>query len=74
MVAAPIPRYCLGLTFPVGLVVASYMSKTGCPNLVIMYEGEIVGEFDPKTVTVQELGLYMAGAKRQNQNKEVAGA
>ena len=31
-----------------------------------MYEGEIVGEFDPKKVTVEELGLYMAGAKRQN--------
>jgi simple sugar transport system ATP-binding protein len=30
-----------------------------------MYEGEIVGELDPKTTTVQELGLYMAGAKRQ---------
>ena len=29
-----------------------------------MYEGEIVGEFDPKKVTVEELGLYMAGAKR----------
>ena len=26
------------------------------------YEGEIVGEFDPKTTTVEELGLYMAGA------------
>jgi simple sugar transport system ATP-binding protein len=31
-----------------------------------MYEGEIVGEFDPKKVTVQELGLYMAGAKKQS--------
>ena len=30
-----------------------------------MYEGEIVGEFDPKKTTAQELGLYMAGAKRQ---------
>ena len=30
-----------------------------------MYEGEIVGEFDPKNVTVEELGLYMAGAKRE---------
>ena len=30
-----------------------------------MYGGEIVGEFDPKTVTVEELGLYMAGAKRK---------
>ena len=27
--------------------------------------GEIVGEFDPKTTTVQELGLYMAGARKQ---------
>ena len=31
-----------------------------------MYEGEIVGEFDPKKVSVEELGLYMAGAKRQD--------
>jgi simple sugar transport system ATP-binding protein len=29
-----------------------------------MYEGEIVGELDPKKTTVQELGLYMSGAKR----------
>ena len=33
-------------------------------RILVMYEGEIVGEFDPKTVSVQELGLYMAGAKR----------
>ena len=32
---------------------------------LVMFEGEIVGEFDPKTVTVEELGLYMAGAKRE---------
>ncbi len=32
-------------------------------RILVMYEGEIVGEFDPKHVTVQELGLYMAGAK-----------
>lgn len=32
-------------------------------RILVMYEGEIVGEFDPKTTTVQELGLYMAGAK-----------
>ena len=29
-----------------------------------MYEGEIVGELDPKKTTVEELGLFMAGAKR----------
>ena len=33
-------------------------------RILVMYEGEIVGELDPKTATVQELGLYMAGAKR----------
>ncbi len=35
-------------------------------RILVMYEGEIVGEFDPKTTTVQELGLYMAGARRQD--------
>ena len=34
-------------------------------RILVMYGGEIVGEFDPKTVTVEELGLYMAGAKRK---------
>ncbi len=34
-------------------------------RILVMYEGEIVGEFDPKEVTVEELGLYMAGAKRK---------
>lgn len=34
-------------------------------RILVLYEGEIVGEFDPKRVSVQELGLYMAGAKRQ---------
>ena len=29
-------------------------------RILVMYEGEIVGEFDPKKVTVEELGLYMA--------------
>ena len=35
-------------------------------RIYVMYEGEIVGEFDSKTATIQELGLYMAGAKRNN--------
>ena len=33
-------------------------------RILVMYEGEIVGELDPKTTTQEELGLYMAGAKR----------
>ena len=35
-------------------------------RILVMYEGEIVGELDPKKTTIQELGLYMAGAKRDN--------
>ena len=35
-------------------------------RILVMYEGEIVGELDPKQTTVEEMGLYMAGAKRQN--------
>lgn len=38
-------------------------------RILVMYEGEIVGELDPKTTTVEELGLYMAGAKRQEVRK-----
>ena len=34
-------------------------------RILVMYEGEIVGEFDPKKVSVEELGLYMAGSKRK---------
>ena len=33
-------------------------------RILVMYEGQIVGELDPKKTTVQELGLYMAGAKK----------
>ena len=33
-------------------------------RILVMYEGEIVGEFNPKATDVQTLGLYMAGAKR----------
>lgn len=38
-------------------------------RILVMYEGEIVGEFDPKKVTVEELGLYMAGARREEAQK-----
>ena len=33
-------------------------------RILVMYEGELVGELDPKKTTQEELGLYMAGAKR----------
>jgi simple sugar transport system ATP-binding protein len=38
-------------------------------RILVMYEGEIVGEFDPKKTTVEELGLYMAGAKSNIRKK-----
>lgn len=33
-------------------------------RILVMYEGEIVADLDPKKVDVKELGLYMAGSKR----------
>ena len=39
-------------------------------RILVMYEGEVVGEFDPKTTTVQELGLYMAGARKQGKESK----
>ncbi len=33
-------------------------------RILVMYEGEIVGEFDPKKTDNEELGMYMSGAKR----------
>ena len=37
-------------------------------RILVMYEGEIVGQLDPKKTTQEELGLYMAGAKRDEVN------
>ncbi len=34
-------------------------------RILVMYEGEIVGEFNPKETNQEELGLYMAGAKKK---------
>lgn len=39
-------------------------------RILVMYEGEIVGEFNPKEVSVNELGLYMSGAKRKTKESE----
>ena len=42
---------------------------TESDRILVMYEGEIVGELDPKKTTQEELGLYMAGAKRDEVEK-----
>lgn len=39
-------------------------------RILVMYEGEIVGELDPKKTDAQELGLYMSGAKRAGREAE----
>ncbi len=41
-------------------------------RILVMYEGEIVGEFDPTKISVSELGLYMAGARRAAKEGEEA--
>ncbi len=35
-------------------------------RILVIYEGELVGELDPTKITQQELGLYMSGSKREN--------
>lgn len=37
-------------------------------RILVMYEGEIVGEFDPRKVNKETLGLYMSGAKKDKVN------
>jgi len=34
-------------------------------RIIVMYEGEHVGEFDPAKTSPEELGLYMSGSKRK---------
>ena len=34
-------------------------------RILVMFEGSVVADLDPKKVTVQELGLYMAGSKKE---------
>lgn len=37
-------------------------------QILVIYEGEIVGKFNPKETNINELGLYMSGAKRMEKN------
>ena len=41
-------------------------------RILVMYEGRLVGQLNPKTTTVAELGLYMSGAKRSGKDGESA--
>jgi simple sugar transport system ATP-binding protein len=33
-------------------------------RIVVIYEGQLTGEFDPGTATVEEIGLAMAGGEQ----------
>lgn len=39
-------------------------------RILVMYEGEIVGEFKPDKVAAEELGLYMSGSKRREKGAD----
>ena len=41
-------------------------------RILAMYEGQLVGQLNPKTTTVAELGLYMSGAKRDDMGGDQA--
>ncbi|MCR5067877.1 MAG: ABC transporter ATP-binding protein [Erysipelotrichaceae bacterium] len=34
-------------------------------RVIVIFEGEIMGNLDPKKVSIEEMGLYMAGVKRE---------
>ena len=35
-------------------------------RIMVIHEGQLVGEFDAETVSFNELGLYMSGAKKMD--------
>jgi len=41
-------------------------------RILVMYQGEVVGEFTPEKTTREELGLYMIGARRQSKVESIA--
>ena len=37
-------------------------------RVLVMFEGKIVADVDPKKTTIQQMGLYMAGVKKEEQH------
>ena len=60
----------VGMLAPVADVDGNDEVMTVSDRILVMYEGEIVGELDPKKTTVAELGLYMSGAKRSGKGEQ----
>ena len=38
-------------------------------RIVVIHDGELVSNLDPKKITIQELGLYMSGAKKEGSDE-----
>ena len=38
-------------------------------RILVIFEGAIVADLNPRETTVQELGLYMAGSRRKEAEK-----
>ena len=38
-------------------------------RIIVIHNGELVGNLDPRKTTVQELGLYMSGAKKEGSDE-----
>lgn len=47
--------------------------KSLADRIIVIYDGEIVGEFLEEEVSFHELGLYMSGAKRMVREEETVG-
>ncbi len=39
-------------------------------RILVIHNGELVGNLNPKEITVQELGLYMSGAKKESSSEK----
>jgi simple sugar transport system ATP-binding protein len=50
------------------LLVSAELDEILClaDRIIVMYEGEITGEFHSTDIPEHEIGLYMAGSKRMS--------
>ena len=53
-----------------GFAVVAQEIKSLADRIIVIYDGEIVGEFLEEEVSFHELGLYMSGAKRMERDSE----
>jgi ABC-type uncharacterized transport system ATPase subunit len=42
-----------------------------CDRILVIFEGEIVAEFNQKDATINEIGLYMSGSKKVKKDEDI---